>query len=373
MNIRRFTENLEQSDYSTIKLRYWAFDWDDNVLDMPTKILMDQKVGDKWMPVEVSTAEFAQVRNDIENYRIRNGNPAEAFSEFRDNGLRGSEAFIQDVEHAIGEGHFGPAFEKFLKCLSEGGIFSIITARGHEPESIRKGVEYIIDNILTQRPGSVSGMSMADEMFQNLKKFKYWFEGESGSQFRISGKPSENSEVINYLDQCDYFGVSSDSFARKFSGGTAQAPEESKKQALIYSINKCFEYAKKLEEIMGRSVKVTYGMSDDDPKTSQHIKDLFRDITNENEELSEYISLHYYQTTDPSNVQKTSFFKESSHQTPGLESSVLPFTKWNNMTQRLYPNSGDAPKDDYHNQMKNHVGQSTDLYKKFAYKRKKKI
>jgi hypothetical protein len=63
---------------------------------------------------------------------------------------------------------------------------------------------------------------------------------------------------------------------------------------------------------------------------------------------------------------------ETSHQTPGLESSVLPFTKWNNMTQRLYPNSKDAPTDDYHNQMKNHVNVAKDLYKEFAYKRKKK-
>jgi hypothetical protein len=348
---------------------------------MPTKILMDQKVGDNWLPVEVSTAEFAKVRTDVENYRIRNNSAAEAFSEFRDTGSRGDSAFIEDVEHCISEGHFGPAFEKFLKCLSEGGIFAIITARGHEPQSIRQGVEYVIDNVLASRPGSVSGMTMADEMFQNLKKFKYWFEGQGGEQYKIGSTPSQNPLVQEYLNHCDYFGVSSDSFAKKFSGGSVQAPEESKKQGLLYSINKCFEFAKQLESIMNRTIRVTYGMSDDDPKTSKSIIQLFSDVTNEDTELSKYISLKYYQTTDPKAVVKTDFkkeitdvesFTETSHQTPGLESSVLPFTKWNNMTQRLYPNSKDTPFDDYHNQLKNHVNVAKDLYKEFAYKRKKK-
>ena len=383
--IRKFEINENYVD--EIVLRYWAFDWDDNILDMPTKILMDQKVGSDWKPVEVSTAEFAQVRNDTENYQIRNGSIQEAFSEFRDNGLRGEEAFIEDVEHCIAESHFAPAFEKFLECLSEGGVFAIITARGHQPESIKRGVEYIIDNILTQRPGSVTGMTMADEMFQNLKKFKYWFEGKSDNQFKLSGKPSSNPIVQEYLSHCDYFGVSSESFAKKFSGGTVQAPEESKKQALMYSINRCYEYAKQLEEIMNRPVRVTYGMSDDDPKTSKAIIQLFQDITNEDSELSKYISLYYFQTTGGV-VDKTKFkpntetkpsvqnIKESSHQATGLESSVMPFTKWNNMTQRLYPSSSDNRTNDFANQMKNQIGYtsglSKDIFKQFRYKRKKK-
>lgn len=381
--IRRFNEDFHKSDFDVIKLRYWAFDWDDNILDMPTKILMDRKVGNGWKPVEVSTAEFAQVRNDVENYRIRNGSPAEAFSEFRDTGIRGTNAFIDDVEHCIADGHFAPAFEDFLECLSEGGIFAIITARGHEPASIKSGVEYIIDNVLTQRPGTVKGMTKADEMFQNLKKFKYWFEGQGGDSHKITGKPSSHPLIQEYLSHCDYFGVSSESFARKFSGGSVQAPEESKKQALIYSINRCFEYAKQLEEIMNRPVRVTYGMSDDDPKTSQHIKDLFRDITNEDSELTKYISLFYYQTTG-GRKERTIFkpeskiepLQESSHQATGLESSVMPFTKWNNMTQRLYPSSPDNRTNDYANQMKNQIGYTTglskDVFKQFRYKRKKK-
>ena len=41
------------------------------------------------------------------------------------------------------------------------------------------------------------------------------------------------------------------------------------------------------------------------------------------------------------------------------------------MTQRLYPNTKDRPTDDYHNQMKNNLGQLNDLSK--MDKRKKKF
>ena len=90
-------KKFEQFDGNGPELHYYALDWDDNILHMPTKILMDKKVGEEWAPTEVSTAQFAEVRNDQENYRIRNNNPIEAFSEFRDTGIRGDNAFLEDV------------------------------------------------------------------------------------------------------------------------------------------------------------------------------------------------------------------------------------------------------------------------------------
>jgi hypothetical protein len=35
-------------------LLYYAFDWDDNILVMPTKIHMEKRVGDRWIPTTVS-------------------------------------------------------------------------------------------------------------------------------------------------------------------------------------------------------------------------------------------------------------------------------------------------------------------------------
>ena len=48
--------------------KYYIFDWDDNILHMPTKIRMEHLEDDgTWKPVEVSTSTFALVRADEEH------------------------------------------------------------------------------------------------------------------------------------------------------------------------------------------------------------------------------------------------------------------------------------------------------------------
>ena len=45
--------------------KYYIFDWDDNILHMPTKIRMEYRPdGGEWRPVEMSTSTFALVRAD---------------------------------------------------------------------------------------------------------------------------------------------------------------------------------------------------------------------------------------------------------------------------------------------------------------------
>ena len=348
-----------------MELHYFAFDWDDNILHMPTKILMDKKVGEDWNPESVSTSKFAEVRNDKENWRLRNNNPTEAFSEFRDSGVRGDNAFIEDVKIAMKENKLGPSWDAFVKCLSEGALFAIITARGHEPDSLRRGVEYVMDEVLTKMPSINPGYSLADEMFQHLKKYDYVFGlGVSGEDLQLKGKPSQNTLVMSYLDHCAFYGVSSDSFAKEFGQASAQNPEVAKEIALNRFIEKCNEFG---QSVGAKTVSV--GFSDDDPKNVEHVEKFFKE---KSQLLGAGVKLSLYKTTDPTiKGGEMTKFTETSHQTPGLESSVLPFTKWNNMTQRLYPNTKDAPFDDSHNQMKNMTKSATDLAKNFGNKKKK--
>jgi len=363
MKIAKISNLLKEND--SLELHYFAFDWDDNILHMPTKILMDKKVGEEWAPESVSTARFAEVRNDKENWRLRNNNPTEAFSEFRDTGLRGENAFIEDVKTAMKENRLGPSWDAFIKCLSEGAIFAIITARGHEPYSLRTGVEYVIDQVLTKMPSLNPGFSLADEMFQQLKKYEYVFGlGMSNKDMQLKGIPSQNTLVMSYLDHCEFYGVSSDSFAKEFGQASASNPEVAKEIALNFFIERCNEFGK---NIGAKSVSV--GFSDDDPKNVEHVRKFFKEKL---PSMGGGVKLSLYKTTDPTiKGGEVTKFTETSHQTPGLESSVLPFTKWNNMTQRLYPNSKDAPTDDYHNKMKNMVKSATDLSKNFGNKKKK--
>ena len=135
--IKKFNQYIKEDVAGEKQLLYYAFDWDDNILSMPTVIHMDHLIDGDWVPEDVSTADFAKVRGDSENWRVINGDPTAAFSEFRDSGPRGDVAFLEDTKNAVSAQRFSPAWEDFVECLVNGSLFAIITARGHEAPSIK--------------------------------------------------------------------------------------------------------------------------------------------------------------------------------------------------------------------------------------------
>lgn len=327
--IKKFNQYFENknSEY----LLYYAFDWDDNILNMPTVIHMDKKVNGEWVPTSVSTSQFAEVREDSENWRVINNEPDEAFSEFRDFGPRGVNAFVEDVKRAISQGSYGPAWEDFIECLTNGSIFAIITARGHESDALRLGVEYIIDEVLTK--------DEQYEMYNNLIKFDYEFNRKETNKI-INGKPSDNETVKKYLDHCDLVGVSSPS-----RGGSPAGPEKAKEDALMEFKAKINKFA----ENLGKKAKI--GFSDDDLKNVKHVEDL---VDNLNHEQFPNI-IHYVVkgTNDPNSITKkirNIELNESDHQATGMESSVLSLTQFDNMTNKLYPKGEKNRQDDFANQ-----------------------
>jgi len=345
--VKKFNQYISESnsDY----LLYYAFDWDDNILYMPTVIHMERKEGNEWVPEDVSTSKFAEVRNDKENYRLTN----DAFSDFRDTGPKGGSIFLEDAKKAISAGKFGPAWHDFIECLSNGSLFAIITARGHESETMRKGVEWIIDNILTEE--------QVYSMYNHLMMYAYHFSQDRGeSQERVLvGKPSENKLVKEYLDNCDFIGVSAPS-----RGGSPANPEKSKEEALLTFQHKIDEFAAK------RGLKAKIGFSDDDLKNVKHIEDLYANLSKERfPNITEFIVKG---TKDPKNITKTIRTMESSEQTPGLESSVLKFTEFGNMTGQLYPQGPDQRQDDFANQFKRQTKYLTKTSKEILGDKKRK-
>ena len=49
--IKKFSEFIFESN--SLELHFYSFDWDDNILHMPTVIHMDRKEGSNWIPVDV--------------------------------------------------------------------------------------------------------------------------------------------------------------------------------------------------------------------------------------------------------------------------------------------------------------------------------
>lgn len=323
--IRRYNHFLAESRDSEYLL-YYAFDWDDNILHMPTKILMKRKIGDEWVDEPVSTATFAEVRNDTENWMCQKD---VAFQEFRDNGPRGELAFLEDVKDAISSQKFAPAWEDFIECLTNGSLFAIITARGHESPTMRKAVEWIIDNYLSDDD--------LYQMYNQLRKYEYFFSDTVDSSPILRGLPSENPVVKKYLDNCDFVGVSSPS-----RGGTPENPEKAKEDALLLFADKVNNFS----ERVGMMAKI--GFSDDDMRNVKHIEDLLDNLNNES--FANIMTWVVKGTKSRENITKKirsrEMMSETSQQAPGTESSVLKFTQFGNMTGHLYPQGPDQRQND---------------------------
>lgn len=335
MQIKKFNQFVKESTNPiNIELHYYAFDHDDNILHMPTVIHMEKRIVDNWEPVDVSTAEFAKVRNDKDNYRLLENDPNQAFSEFRDFGPRGNKAFLEDLKKALNEKAYGPAWQAFIDCLKEGSIFAIVTARGHEPESIRKGYEYMIDNAMTK--------DEQYEMYNNCLKHCMVF-GKGDNFDRIpKGLVSQTPLIKLYLDNCDFYGVSSDWFKREFGEGSASNPEHAKQLALDTFIEKCNKF--------GRSIgahSVSVGFSDDDKKNVEHVKTFFKEKSALANDLinTHKVKLNVYDTSDrsiPGGVRSKFHGVEESQGWP-MEGSVKSFNTFSQDLNRMPGNDPRQP------------------------------
>ena len=344
----KFSQFITESSGSK-HLLYYAFDWDDNILNMLTKIHMSKLVDGEWVDTQVSTSEFAEVRSDVVNWKIDYDT---AFLEFRDTGPRGEDAFLNDVKDAISTGKYGPAWDDFIECLRNGSLFAIITARGHESETMRMGIEWIIDNILSE--------SDLYEMYNNLLKFSYLFKSDGEFDRILRGKPSDNTLISIYLDNCDFVGISAPS-----RGGSPANPEKAKEDALLDFKAKVNDFSTKL------GVKAVVGFSDDDLKNDKHIEDLIDNLNHE--QFPNIVKYVVKGTKDPMAItKKVRSISETANQTPGLESSVLPFTQYNNMTNKLYPKGPEGRQDDFLNQFRRQTEYLAKTSKDLLGKKKKR-
>jgi len=239
------------------ELHFYAYDWDDNILFMPTKIHLDKKTIGGYDRIAISTSKFAEIRNDIKDtpqigeYKYVNGDPEESFIEFRDD-----EYFIKNIRDSLKEELFGPSFDMFIDTLVKGELFAIITARASSVDILRRGVETIIYEYLTPEQHYL--------MLENLMWFKKLFNENINNDDLLIDK---------YLDSCDFFGVTSPEFMKKYDMDiNIKNPELGKK----YAIN---EFSKKINKFGQRvNMKVKLGFSDDDIGNINSIEKYFNEI-----------------------------------------------------------------------------------------------
>lgn len=157
LNIRRTPEadrNLDKGGRS-----FYFFDFDDNIAVLSTPIIIFHKESNVRM--KVSSRDFGEHSGDIgrrglyKDYIVRYDGPDSSFQFFRDRNLslveklRGKkQIFIQDLVGALGlpDYHWqGPSWSCFYHAVFNKRPISLITARGHHPETIKAGIRLLVE------------------------------------------------------------------------------------------------------------------------------------------------------------------------------------------------------------------------------------
>ncbi len=236
-------------------MKYYAFDWDDNLMYMPTKIYLKDEDG---KTVGMSTEDFAEYRTEIgkepfeyEGHTIV-GFDEDAFMDFR---VPGDSAFIKDAMRA----ETGPAWSDFVEAVNNGSVFAIITARGHTPSVLKNAIYNLIKK-------NKHGLS-EKELVKNLKKYR---------DLADEDELSDDELVRAYLDMNKYHPVS-------FGEGSAANPEALKVNAMREFMSYVQDLSRKLQEKAFMKNKISnyfipyIGFSDDDLRNVQAMKKHFDD------------------------------------------------------------------------------------------------
>jgi hypothetical protein len=236
-------------------MKYYAFDWDDNLMYMPTKIYLKDEDGNS---VGMSTEDFAEYRSEIgkepfeyEGHTIV-GFDEEAFRDFR---VTGDKKFLVDAMKAP----IGPAWDDFVEAVNNGSIFAIVTARGHTPSVLKNSVYNLIKK-------NKHGLN-EKELVKNLRKYRDIADEED---------MSDDELVRTYLEMCKWHPVS-------FGEGSAANPEELKVSAMKQFMEYVRNLSQRLQEKAYMKNKISnyftpfIGFSDDDLKNVETMKKHFDD------------------------------------------------------------------------------------------------
>lgn len=212
---------------------FYFFDFDDNIAFLSTPLILFHKTTGE--ELRVGSGEYAKIHPYIgetgpyQDYEVRYDDETGTYRNFRDLNLSEIEKiegkkqiFVQDLAEALGFPDVqwkGPSWQCFYHATFNRRPISVITARGHHPETIKEGIQLFVDRqILPHEPNYLS-------------------------LFPVSHKPTRH-----LLGDSDL----------------KMNPAELKQKAIRASVEKALE-------LYGHSPHHRFGMSDDDPKNIQLI------------------------------------------------------------------------------------------------------
>jgi hypothetical protein len=162
-------------------ISFYFFDFDDNVAFLGTPIIIfDKKDGHEKI---LSSGEFARFSKTIgdsglyKDYFLNFNEESGSFKFFRDKKITVfdkmkniKQSFVEDLQKAIEQpGHYwkAPSWTYFYHAILNNRPISVITARGHEPETIQDGIKLLVnEKHLPQSPNYLSLFPVSNSRIQ---------------------------------------------------------------------------------------------------------------------------------------------------------------------------------------------------------------
>lgn len=210
-----------------MEYKAYSFDLDDNLLVMPTKVILENSSGKK---KEYNTKDFEEIRNKLEKMKLRV--IPETFKNFADD-----EQFLKDIKDSKEAG----SWKYLIDCIvTHASIFAIITARGHSPEVLKEGLKLRVLSVLSDK-----------QLNQFVESFKKNFNEN------ISNKSAEELLEI-YFNHCKFYPATYPALKERY--GSEKTVSEIKAIA-FRDFRKYLE--KYVEENFKEKVDLKIGFSDD--------------------------------------------------------------------------------------------------------------
>lgn len=278
LGIRRVFE--EDRNFSQGGRSFYFFDFDDNIAILRTPIYIRHK--HTGLEIQMTSREFAELSRQIgyvgpyQDYEVRFDDETGSFRAFRDRDISALEKilgqkqpFIEDMSAALGLPDFnwkGPSWDCFYHAVFNRRPIALITARGHHPETIKSGIDLMIES--GHLPHAPNYLAMY---------------------------PVNYPPVKTELQKSPEAGVA-----------------EMKQLAIRASVESAFrEY--------GYSPHHRFGMSDDDPRNLEMIIEEMSRLKSDYPEISFFVF-----DTHKGQVLKREIFKDHTEDQPMVKSDQLP-------------------------------------------------
>ena len=188
------------------QLKYYAFDWDDNIFKMPTKIYL-RRLSD-WEEVEVWTSEYAEIMNNDESVKeFELLDWEESFRDFRETA---DDKFIKEALLA----QPGPSLPDFVECINNAKIFSIITTRWHSENAY----ETVIAEMIRNNMHWISSKAFMNNFLEHIRHAEdiVW-DKDFDYQEAIKANNDNDLEwfIERYVQMCRFYPVKNNAVCSK--------------------------------------------------------------------------------------------------------------------------------------------------------------